>query len=43
VVLVIAVVQRLGRSMGLKFNLIDGFIEKRYPHLWNNEESGISD
>lgn len=38
VVLIIAIIQKAGNNAGFKLNLVDGFIEKFFPHLWNREE-----
>lgn len=41
VVLIIAIIEKLGNKAGFKLNLVDGFVKRFFPHLWNNEESRV--
>ncbi len=37
VVLIVAITEKLVNKAGLKLNLVDGFINRFFPHLWSNE------
>jgi glycosyltransferase involved in cell wall biosynthesis len=37
-VLVVAIIEKLGNKAGFKLNLVDGFVSRFFPHLWNNEK-----
>lgn len=34
VVLIVAIIEKTANSIGLKWNLLDGFIKRFFPHLW---------
>lgn len=36
VVIIVALVEKIGNNIGFKFNLLDGFIGKFFPHLWTD-------
>jgi glycosyltransferase involved in cell wall biosynthesis len=42
VVLVIAIIQKFGNKAGFKLDLVDGFVNRFFPHLWNNESGSNS-
>ena len=36
VILLIIIIEKLAGLIGLKFQYVDGFIQRHYPHLWDD-------
>ena len=35
-ILIIIIIEKLVGLIGLKFQYVDGFIQRHYPHLWDD-------